>query len=46
MAEERVPRRLATNLAAGVFGYLRIMGRDEAGTLSRLKLQLADEVIE
>ena len=37
MAEERVPRRLAAILAADVVGYSRMMGRDEAGTLARLK---------
>ena len=37
MAEERVQRRLAAILAADVVGYSRLMGEDEAGTLSRLK---------
>jgi adenylate cyclase len=37
MAEERVKRRLAAILAADVVGYSRMMGRDEAGTLARLK---------
>lgn len=30
-------RRLAAILAADVVGYSRLMGRDEAGTLERLK---------
>ena len=34
---ERVTRRLAAILAADVVGYSRLMGRDEHGTLSRLK---------
>jgi len=34
---ERVVRRLAVILAADVVGYSRLMGRDENGTLSRLK---------
>ncbi len=37
MAEKRVQRRLAAILAADVVGYSRLMGRDEAGTLARLK---------
>ena len=37
MAEERVQRRLAAILAADVVGYSRLMGEDEAGTVSRLK---------
>jgi adenylate cyclase len=36
MAEERVQRRLAAILSADVVGYSRLMGADEAGTLSRL----------
>src|SRR5271155_5431311 len=36
MAEERVQRRLAAILSADVVGYSRLMGLDEAGTLSRL----------
>jgi adenylate cyclase len=36
MAEERLQRRLAAILAADVVGYSRLMGIDEAGTLSRL----------
>src|SRR6204780_1003132 len=34
---ERVERRLAAVLAAGVAGYSRLMGNDEEGTLARLK---------
>ena len=34
---ERVERRLAAILAADVAGYSRLMGADEAGTLSRLR---------
>ncbi len=34
---ERVTRRLAAILAADVVGYARLMGRDENGTLARLK---------
>jgi adenylate cyclase len=36
-ASDRVERRLAAILAADVAGYSRLMGRDEAGTLARLK---------
>jgi adenylate cyclase len=36
MAEERVQRRLAAIMSADVVGYSRLMGTDEAGTLSRL----------
>jgi adenylate cyclase len=36
MAEERLQRRLAAILSADVVGYSRLMGKDEAGTLSRL----------
>jgi len=36
MAEERLERRLAAILSADVVGYSRLMGIDEAGTLSRL----------
>ncbi len=35
MANERVQRRLAAILAADVVGYSRMMGADEAGTLTR-----------
>ena len=37
MTSERVQRRLAAVLAADVAGYSRLMGRDEEGTLARLK---------
>jgi TolB-like protein/class 3 adenylate cyclase len=37
MAAPRVDRRLAAILAADVVGYSRLMGRDEQGTLDRLK---------
>jgi class 3 adenylate cyclase len=37
VSEERVTRRLAAILAADVVGYSRLMGRDEHGTLTRLK---------
>jgi TolB-like protein/Flp pilus assembly protein TadD len=37
MAEERLPRRLAAILSADMVGYSHQMGRDEAGTLARLK---------
>ena len=37
MAAARVERRLAAILAADVVGYSRLMERDEAGTLERLK---------
>ena len=36
MAEERLQRRLAAISSADVVGYSRLMGIDEAGTLSRL----------
>ena len=36
-APARVARRLAAILAADVVGYSRLMGRDEPGTLARLK---------
>ena len=36
MAEERLQRRLAAILSADVVGYSRLIGHDEAGTLSRL----------
>jgi TolB-like protein/class 3 adenylate cyclase/Tfp pilus assembly protein PilF len=38
---ERVTRRLAAILAADVVGYSRLMGRDELGTLARLKAHRA-----
>jgi adenylate cyclase len=37
MSQERLQRRLAAILSADVVGYSRLMGIDEAGTLSRLK---------
>src|SRR3712207_5335744 len=37
MAAPRVDRRLAAVLAADVVGYSRLMGRDEQGTLDRLR---------
>src|SRR4051794_30091298 len=37
MAAPRAERRLAAILAADVVGYSRLMGRDERGTLERLK---------
>lgn len=37
MTGERVIRRLAAILAADVVGYSRLMGRDEDGTLARLR---------
>jgi class 3 adenylate cyclase len=37
MSGERVERRLAAIFAADVAGYSRLMGRDEAGTLARLR---------
>ena len=38
MSEERVERRLAAILAADVVGYSRLMGADEEGTLTALKV--------
>lgn len=38
MAGDRVQRRMAAILAADVVGYSKLMGRDEEGTLARLKL--------
>jgi adenylate cyclase len=37
MGEERLHRHLAAILVADVVGYSRLMGRDEAGTLTTLK---------
>jgi adenylate cyclase len=37
LANSRVERRLAAVLAADIAGYSRLMGRDEEGTLVRLK---------
>jgi len=45
MAEKRVQRRLTAILAADVVGYSRLMGRDEEGTLARMKA-LRSEVID
>jgi adenylate cyclase len=45
MAEERLQRRLAAILSADVVGYSRLMGMDEAGTLSRLNV-LRRELID
>jgi class 3 adenylate cyclase len=36
----REQRKLAAILAADVVGYSRLMGRDESGTLARLRLVL------
>ena len=47
--KERVDRRLAAILAADVFGYSRLMGADEEGTLTQLKAhrrQLIDPKIK
>ena len=45
MAEERFQRRLAAILSVDVVGYSRLMGIDEAGTLSRLNI-LRRELID
>jgi adenylate cyclase len=37
MPDERVQRRLAAIVACDVVGYSKMMGRDEAGTLARIK---------
>jgi adenylate cyclase len=37
MASDQVKRKLAAILAADIAGYSRLMGADEAGTLTRLK---------
>ena len=42
MSEERVQRRLAAIISADVVGYSAMMGRDEAGTLARLKTLRAE----
>ena len=44
MTGERVTRRLAAILAADVVGYSRLMGRDENGTLARLKRHRAERL--
>ena len=41
MAEAPVERRLATIRAADVFGYSRLMGIDDEGTLAALKAHRA-----
>ena len=50
MAHQHVTRRLAAILAADVVGYSRLMGEDEAGTLTALKALrkelLAPKVVE
>jgi class 3 adenylate cyclase len=38
MALDQTKRKLAAILAADIAGYSRLMGADEEGTLSRLKL--------
>ena len=45
MAAERVQRRLAAILAADVVGYSRLVGKDEEGTIARLKA-LREELID
>ena len=42
MTKERVQRRLAAVVSADVVGYSAMMGRDETGTLSRLKALRAE----
>ncbi|OHV72674.1 adenylate/guanylate cyclase domain-containing protein [Ensifer sp. LCM 4579] len=42
MSDERVQRRLAAIVAADVVGYSKMMGRDETGTLARLKALRAE----
>jgi adenylate cyclase len=44
MTGERVVRRLVAILAADVAGYSRLMGRDEQGTLIRLKAHRAERL--
>lgn len=44
MVEERVTRRLAAILATDVVGYSRMMGRDEHGTLARLKVHRSERL--
>src|SRR3977135_4340134 len=44
MPDERIVRRLAAILAADVVGYSRLMGRDEDGTLARLKAHRTDSL--
>ena len=45
MVTARVERRLAAILAADVAGYSRLMERDEAGTVARLKA-IRKELVE
>ena len=45
MAKEKVTRRLAAIMAADVVGYSRMIGRDEDGTIARLKV-LRKELID
>jgi hypothetical protein len=45
MAEERLQRGLAAIMSADVVGHSRLMGTDEAGTLSRLNI-LRRELID
>ena len=45
MATTKVERRLAAILAADVAGYSRLMERDEAGTVARLKA-IRQELVE
>ena len=44
MTGDRVARRLAAILAADVAGYSRLMGRDENGTLARLKAHRSERL--
>ena len=44
MTGERVVRRLAAIVAADVVGYSRLMGRDEHGTLARLKFHRTERL--
>ena len=44
MSEDRVKRRLTAILVADVVGYSRLMGRDERGTLIRLKSHRAERL--
>lgn len=44
-AAARIERRLAAIMAADVVGYSRLMGRDEPGTLARLKVH-RQELVE
>ena len=49
MAEDRVQRRLAAILAVDVVGYSKLMGADEEGTFTRLRVHqrtLLDPVVE